>query len=320
MSTIAVNNYLTLIELAKRHDPDGNTADLIDTLSKQNPMLEEGHWEEANDLTSHLFTQVIEEPSGEWGQINKGVTFAGGRTKQVKEPIAMLESAVKVDLRLLDRARNPEKFFADECKMHLKGMGKTAHSGILYGNNASDPDKINGLFTRYNLTSMANVYGNSGTGSDVTSIAIVKWGKDATYFAYPRGGKKIIEESGAREELIQPSTTTGYKAMVNFFKLNFALCVADDRAFQRVANIETTGTSNIFDEDAIITALNKMPDLMNVVIYVNRTIKTQMDIALKDKTNVHFTVEEAWGRPTVHFQGVPVRLCEGILDTETAIS
>lgn len=320
MATIETNDYHTLIELAKRHDPNGNTAELIDILSKKNPMLEEAHWEEANDLTSHTFTQIIAEPAGEWGRINKGVTFANGRTEQVKEPIAMLESASLVDVRLLERARNPEKYLAEENKMHVRGMGKTAHTGILYGNSATNPDTVNGLFNRYNLTSKSNVIGASGTGSDVTSIAIVKWGRDGVYFTYPRGGKRIISESGPKEELIQPTAGKGYKAMVTFFRLNFGICVADDRCFQRIANIESAGTSNIFDEDDVITALNNIPDRENVVIYVNPTIKTQMDIALKDKTNVHFTIEEAWGKPTVHFQGVPVRVCEGIVNTETAIS
>jgi len=31
-------------------------------------------------------------------------------------------------------------------------------------------------------------------------------------------------------------------------------------------------------------------------------------------------VMDAWGKPTMYFRGIPVKMCEAILDTETAIS
>ena len=40
----------------------------------------------------------------------------------------------------------------------------------------------------------------------------------------------------------------------------------------------------------------------------------------KDKTNVNYTSSDAFGVPVTRFRGVPVRLCEAIVDTETAIS
>ena len=53
------HTYHSLVELAKRVDPKGNMADLIDLLAENNPMLEEAYWLEANDLNSHEFTQII---------------------------------------------------------------------------------------------------------------------------------------------------------------------------------------------------------------------------------------------------------------------
>ncbi len=56
-------------------------------------------------------------------------------------------------------------------------------------------------------------------------------------------------------------------------------------------------------------------------IYVNEDIMTQMEIRLKDKTNVNFTkVDGLAPGPVLMFKGVPVRQCDQILNTETAVS
>ncbi len=318
MATNTINTYHSLIELAKRHDPKKNTAELIDILSAKNPMIEEAHWEEANDLTSHTFTQVLTEPAGEFTQVNKIVSFASGRTKQVTERIAMLESASCVDLRLLRKARSPEKYIAEENKMHVRGMGKTFHNSVIYDNASINPDRINGFFTRYPVLG-TNVRTNGATtGSTHTSILVVKWGRDGVYFVYPRGSKSLITEDGPEEQLIQ-ATGGGYKAMVTMFKIEFGMCVADARNFQRICNIGTGATNN-FDHKVLIKSLNDMTDTDNAVIYVNKAVKAQMDIAMVDKTNVNYTMQEAYGRPMLHFQGIPVKVCEGILSAESQVS
>jgi hypothetical protein len=92
-----------------------------------------------------------------------------------------------------------------------------------------------------------------------------------------------------------------------------------------VANIETSGTDNIFDEDKIITALERLPgngDDPMTRIYCNRTLKTQMRIRLKDKNNVHFAVNQGLGGggQVLTFDGVPIQTCDAILNNETAIT
>ena len=66
-----------------------------------------------------------------------------------------------------------------------------------------------------------------------------------------------------------------------------------------------------------------MPDggaAPGTVIYVPRSIYTQINIAAKDKNNVNYTPDNVWGGNIVTFRGVPVRLAEGIDETETAVS
>jgi hypothetical protein len=56
-----------------------------------------------------------------------------------------------------------------------------------------------------------------------------------------------------------------------FFRVACGLVVKDDRCVMRLANIETTGSSNILDEDNLIKLINRMPRRgAGAVIYCNQ--------------------------------------------------
>jgi len=56
-------------------------------------------------------------------------------------------------------------------------------------------------------------------------------------------------------------------------------------------------------------------------IYVNETIMTQMEIRVKDKTNVNYTKEDGLAPgPVLKFKGVPIRQVDQILNTESALT
>jgi len=320
MAEVEYNSEHTLIEVVKRHDPDGKMARIVDILSKKNPLLEEGYWEEANDFTSHVFTQVLTEPVGTVSRENEGVAYETSTTRQVREELCMLESYNRIDVRILRRVRNAEEYRRENNKIHLRGLAKTFHALTLYG-NLTDPKEPRGWATRYNNNT---TYGNvnlqlAGGANNVTSIWVVKWGLDGVYFAYPRGGKKFIEEEDLGKQLIHDNNSKPYTAVVSHFIIQFGVCVADDRCIQRIANVEMSGNYS-FNADQLITALNRLPDLDNVVIYVNKNIKNRMDIAAQNKTNVNYTKETVWGVPTTMFQQIPVRPMEALLQNETVVA
>jgi len=67
--------------------------------------------------------------------------------------------------------------------------------------------------------------------------------------------------------------------------------------------------------------LNRMTKGPGRRIYCNETIMTQMEIRVKDKTNVNFTkVDGLAPGPVLFFKGVPVRQCDAILNTETTLT
>lgn len=315
-------NQLTLLELAKRSN-DGNFLEIAEVLNQINDVLQDAPWLECNQTTSHVGTRRTHLPTGTWKQINVGIPKSASATRQVTEPVGVLQDYSIVDKTLVDIASDPVKFRSDEDIAHVEGMSQTIASGIFYGSIATTPEAFNGFATRYNALSMSNVWGAEGTGSDTTSLWIIDWGPRRVHFLYPKGQTKIVQTEDLGVRPAYDSSSNPFEAYWTHFTISCGIFAHDDRCVQRIANIETSGTSNILDDDDIITALNQLPNPGQVGgarIYVNRTLKTQMEILAKDKTNVNYTSDNAFGEPVTRFRGVPVRLCEAILDTETAIS
>ncbi len=123
------------------------------------------------------------------------------------------------------------------------------------------------------------------------------------------------------EDTIKDADLNEFQAYRDHFQLHVGLVVRNPRCIGRVANMETTGSSNIFDEDLLIKILNRMPMKgRGAVLYANPTVILKIDIAAKDKGNVWHTITDPFGNEVLSFRGIPIRMVEAITDTETAIT
>lgn len=325
MPAIDTSTEYTILDLLKGLDPEGNIARIINVLWTRGDLIKDGKWFEANDFSTHLFTQALSEPAGSFGVINVGVPYAAAKTKQVREELALLETYSRIDERILRKTRDAEGFRSKRNLMVVSGMSKTFNTTILYASAAVDPEKINGFLPRFpTLASLlAGPSGKSAGGAAsgaVTSIYVIRWGEDGVFFVYPRGGRNAIFEEDLGRQLVQDSATTAYTAVVSHFGINFGLCIADNRCFQRVCNIMPTGAANIFNEDDLIEVLENLPDNQNTVIYVPKAVKIQMNIAFKNRNPNFGTGTDGWGKPVMTFQDVPVRRLDQIVPTEAVVS
>lgn len=322
MPTIDSYTSLNLVELAKRTG-NGNLLLIAEVLTEKNAIVQDAFWVQANQLTSHKITRRQALASGTWRQLNKGVPAEVTETRQIVEPIGMLESYSKVDKVLANLAPNPQQFRSDEDMGFVEGMSQTLADALIYGAITSNPDSFDGFATRYNALSLANVYDGGGSANR-TSIYIVKWGErgDGCHVIYPRASESMgINVSDLGEDTVLDASSNEYQAYRTHFQVFSGLCVRDDRAFARIPNIDSTAAwSSSKIDDIIIEALNNFWSLDATVIYVNRAIMTAMDIQAKDKTNVYYTTGEVWGHPTTMFRGIPVRLVDAILNTEAAVA
>ena len=77
MATLDTTIQLTLLELAKRKDPNGDLATICNVLARDNEILKDAQWMEANDTFSHRITRVLSMPSGSFRKLNSGVAISG---------------------------------------------------------------------------------------------------------------------------------------------------------------------------------------------------------------------------------------------------
>ena len=311
----------TLLELAHRTN-DGNVIQIAEILNQTNPILADVPIRQSNNDTVEKIARRVALPTGAFRSINQGVSVEASQTESVNEAIGMLEARSEQDADLVRTSPNPPAFRDSEDIAFVEGLGQTMASAIFYGNLAVDPEKFNGLAIRQPSILADYVYDGGGSGSDCTSVYAVKWGFQYVYGVTPRSGNPAgLSMADLGEQTVLDADSKKFQALVSLFQWKLGLAVKDPRALKRIANIETTGSTNIFDEDLLIEALNDMPgDDSNIVIYVNGTIKTQMDIAAKGHANIDYTLGEYGGRSTTFFRGVPVRKVSAILNTEDAIT
>jgi hypothetical protein len=322
----SMSSEYTLLEVAKSIGADGRQLALVDTLAQHAPFIEEGYWTEADDFNSHHFLQVLSEPMGSDTRINRGYAWENPTTKPCTIPLQGIAVNSRIDTELLARQRDPEAFRSARAEITVRGMKKTVHDRIIYGNSAFFPDQINGLWTMYpNLTSggvpVKNVTGNGGViaGAQSSTWAL-KWGLDGVFFAYPRGGKDFIQIKDGGEQLVADSQTPPlyYWAMVTTFKIQFGLGVADPKNCQRLANIDTVATWGINQAERQLQAFSSFADdsFENAVLYAPRRVWSQMTIATESKSNLALAWGEAWGAPVKMVHTVPVRLCERLFPVD----
>jgi hypothetical protein len=322
MAALDAYSQLTLLELAKRTDPKGEAAKIAEIMSEANEILLDAQWGEANNITSHKVVRRDYLPTGSWRHINAGVAKEASVTTEVNEPIGFLESYSEVDKALVDMAPNPRQFRMDEAAAFIEGMSQTLAGAVMYAEHAIDPEKLDGLATRLNASTNPRVILAGGGGGDTTSVYCIQWGLNQVFMVYPRGSKNVGIEHQDLGEVTLLDGTNPYQGFRDHFVSRSGFVVKDTRCIARVANIESAGAVNLFNEDDLITVLNQMKNGgKGAVIYVNRTIKTQMEIALIDRANVNFTTANGLGGvPVLFFRGSPVRLVDQIANDETEVA
>ena len=324
MGTVDTTSALTLIELAKRTN-NGDIMKIVEVLSKKNAILQDAVWTMANQPTSHKVAQRVSEPTGSFRQINGGVTIEASETKNFVEPICMLEAYSRVDKALVDLAPDQKEFRMTEDLAFLGGLAKSMATALFYGDLSLYPERIQGLSLRtdWDATTDANVVAGGDTGAATTSLWIINWDvTEGAHLIYPKGSETMgITSDDLGVRLIYPTTTSLYEAYVTHFKVWFGLVIREPRAVQRIVNLAPTyGDSKDLDPVSLVKALDKMLSSDKAVIYCNRSVKTVLDIEAMNKSNGFYTIENIFGKQIPAFQGVPVKLCEGITNQETAVA
>lgn len=330
-----INNSLwSLADVVKRTNPDGSpVTQMVETLTRRNPILEDVAWMEGNLPTGHRFASRTGLPAVGWRRFNEGVSPGKSVVDQIDETCGMLEGMSVVDTALVELNGTGAAFRASEDAAFLQSFNNEVSTGLFYHSSKTAPEKFMGLSPRFDstTTSLAGpniVIGDaSASGADQTSIWFVTWGPDSVFGIYPKGmgGGLSMEDLG--KQIWDDGTGKKYTVYVTKWNWRLGLVVKDWRQVVRIANVDTsaltsdgaTGTKLI---DKMIDAYYKLdnPGAGRLVIYCNRTIGAFLHKQAMAKTSYQLSLSEYNGRPITTFLGYPIRVTDAILSTEAAIS
>ena len=100
MATLGTSTYSwpTLLDVAKRTDPDGSIPMVAEILTEYNPMMDIIPWVEGNLPTGHQHTIRNSKPTPTFRLLNQSVTPAKSTTGQITDACAILEARSHIDI------------------------------------------------------------------------------------------------------------------------------------------------------------------------------------------------------------------------------
>jgi len=320
-----MTDQITPVEIAKRQKL-GEQQAIIEVMKEVNELLIDATLIQASDGTTNRTTQRTSMPTGTRRIYGQGIQGHASTTRQIEDKICMIADFSDVDAKMADQAPDKAELLRSEDAAFLEGLAQTQVDAFLYDKKEDGPEYMDGFMVRLNTVDNKNVFKMESSGTDMTSVLIVKWAPTMTAMFYPKGDKGIgiVREFRGKVDATvgiannRPVILPVYRT---WFETNFGLTIRHPYAAKRIANIKvgTTSAENLALK--IIEAMNKLPPGNgNVVIYCNADVKTMLDQYMFVKSNLAMRQEDPWGKEVTMFRGARIRQVDAILSTEALIS
>lgn len=322
----------TLMDVAKRHDPDGKIDTIVEILAETNEILEDMVWMEGNLPTGHRTTIRSGLPAPTWRKLYVGVQPTKSRTVQVTDTCGMLEAYAEVDKALADLNGNTAAFRLSEDRAHIEGMNQEFASSLFYASEATAPEEITGFAPRFNSKSAENgenIFQNTSIdGSDNASIWLILWGANTCHGIYPKGSIGGLQMTDKGQVTIENIDGSGgrMEAYRTHYRWDCGLSVRDWRYVVRIQydqeDLKDDYSSGPKLIDLMTQALDAPPNLTagRPAFYMNRRARSFLRRQLQQRITSTLTMEQVGGKLVMNFAGIPVRRCDALLNTETAVA
>lgn len=333
------NGNLTILDHIKRQRPDGSIEqDIVEQMSMRRAVMMDAVWKEGNLPTGHRVTARTALPGVGtgigWRKYNEGVSKGKSATTQFDETCGMMAGSCVCDVDLAKLNGDERAFRMSEDRTFVEAFNNELETGFFYHSTKTAPEKFMGLSPRFDSTtspggSQILLHDAAASGADSSSIWIVGWGDHSVYFTYPKGSAagglrpkdfgEIMTGDGQTPEKFFP-------AYVTYWSWQVGLVVEDFRYITRIANVDATTLSST--GMALYTSLvsaveEKMQDVTSVkpVIYCNRTVASFLrKQAISSTVNSTLTYETVAGKPVTMLSGIPIRVTDALIKTESPVT
>lgn len=344
-------SYMTLADWARHFGPDGSIDDVGELLAQCNEIFDDMLHREGNMALGHVGTVRTGLPQGTWRNFYQGVAFTKSNVAQITDGIGELFAYSRIDRSLAELEGNVAALRLSEDNAHLEGLSQQMATTIFYGNAAVTQAQFTGLAPRFNTINTANaqnaanVLNGGGVGSANTSLWLCCWGEQTGFGFYPKASRAglVFEDKGD----IRPgfdANNREFEAYTSMFQWKSGLHIKNWQYFVRIANLDTTtsGLAGPTPPDLFalmskavvhlpasgrrisgimkVDAPNQPAPAIRPAWYCNRTVRQYLDIqAIRDK-NVLLKPTEYDGQPIVEFRGIPIRIVDALINSETALT
>lgn len=322
-------SVVSLLDLAKRKDPDGKVAAIVESMNETNEVLTDMQFKEGNLDNGNLSTIRTGLPAVTWRKLYGGVQPSKSTTEQVTDTCGMLEAYSEVDEKMMDMESDKAGYRFSEDLGFLEAMNQEQAKTLFYGDPKVDKSKFMGLAPRFSSLSAANGGNiiNAGGAAARTSIWLVVWGANTVHGITPKN-------SGAgfkHKDLGAQTKTLADGSMLQVVRTHYSwdngLVVKDWKYVVRIANIDTsTLTKNKAAgadlTDLLVQASEMVPTLNagKAAFYCNRTIRGFLRRQILNTSNVYLSWESVAGKRILAFDDIPVRRCDQLVNNEAAVA
>ncbi len=342
---VLASQAMTWADLVTKLGPDGKSIGTVaEVLNEHNVIMRDGAFITCNSGLEHKTLVRAGLPSVAWSTIGGYTTPSKSATRAQKFVTGFARSVSQVPQDILDLSADEAAVRLSEADPHLEALAQEMEYAFFNGNTSTNPEMFDGLAAYYNALPVAannasnQVVAGGGVGSDNTSIWLVRHGANATGIIVPEGIPMGIQ----REDHGQQRDTDGSGGIryvqEEEFKLHAGVMIKDYRANARIANIDVSnavaGSVNLFE--LMVTAWHRarMPkhnyEVTNPAAtgakacwYMNTTMYESLDKQNRNATlhpALQLTYREIAGEEVTMFRGLPIRVTDGITNTEAALS
>lgn len=328
MATIGL--AVTLIDAAKRTDPDGSIAAIAELLNQSNDIIPDVPFMEGNLPTGHRATIRTGLPAVYFRRFNQGIPASKSTTAQVDETTAMMEARAQIDVDLAMLNGNTAEFRTSENAPFIESMGQSFASTVFYGNVGAVPESFSGLATRYsdktNALNKENIIDAGGVQGDNTSIWLIGWGEQTVFGIYPKGSTAGLQHKDLGENDAFDANQNRFRALMDQYQWKCGMVVKDWRYAVRIANIDVSNLVSQANQadllELMAVAVDKIPKdqaTPSLSFYANRTIRTILRIQCMNRPNVYLTMGNEESKPKLSFDGHPIKLVDQLLNNEARV-
>jgi len=332
MATLTATNP-TLLDWTQALDPDGKVATVIEMLHETNEVLADITFMEGNLVTGHRTVVRTGLPSVTWRKLYQGVQPDKSQRAQITDTCGMLEAYNEVDKALADLNSNTNEFRLSEASAQLESMSQALADTIFHGNVAVNPERFEGLATRYNDTTAENgdnIVDGGGSGSDNASIWLVVWGPNTCHGIVPKGSMAGMQVNDKGQVTIEDVDGNGgrMEAYRMHFRMDAGLTLRDWRYVVRIANIDRSNltadaSSGANLPELMFEAMELIPNLGfgRPTWYMDRTVRTKFRQQLANETKQStLQFENVGGHRAVMFNEIPIRRCDALAPDEAQVT